>query len=225
MFYCPSLPGKPLPGSRPSQRVTPPQRPVPTIHQTHIFANFLSPPRTPKHVGETHRAWSLVFGAYLWSGWEPDRCHRTPSVPLSRTLPASVCRSATGPGGFLYPPRDRICCICWREGGVRGGARGTVPGTEQKMSKRRTFAGSDSAADGGISISGRTAASKVFQAMLLIAFAALELESAGGIGWKVLHRVPAGTDGGGFGMGCLLPARWTGASVTPWAQAWEGLVL
>lgn len=88
------------------------------------FCKVSFPPHAPKHMGETHRAWSLVFGAYLWSGWEPDRCHRTPSVPLSRTLPASVCSSATGPGGFLYPPR-RSYLLHLLEGrrGERGGER------------------------------------------------------------------------------------------------------
>lgn len=96
------------------------------------------------------------------------------------------------------------------------------------MSERRAFAGSGPTADGGISISPRTAARKVFRAMLLIAFASLELKKElgrGGVGWKILHRVAAGTGGGGFGMGGLLPARRAGASVTPWAQAWEGFVL
>lgn len=154
----------------------PPQRPVPTIHQTHLFAKFLSP-HTPQNTwGRPTGLGHWFLGLTCGRGGSPTAATAHPPSPSpARSRRASAARPLV-PAAFYIPPGDCICCICWREGGVRGGVRGTIPGTEQKMSKRRAFAGSDSAADGGISISRRTAASKVFQAMLLIAFAALELE-------------------------------------------------
>lgn len=120
-----------------------------------------------------------------------------PVSSFSCALLESVCHLAAGPGGFLSPTTTIASVTSAggkQEGGARGGAKGTVPGTAQKMSKRQAFASAVPAAGGGISISQRSAASKVFREMLLIAFPApalggwVESPSPGTSRW-VWHRL------------------------------------
>jgi len=133
----PSLAGKPLLTINNRSHCSPP--PInPVFSQSFFPPPPTEPPKTHRGDPPGLRRW--IFGAYLWPGWEPSS-RRSPSVTLSE----SVCHLAAGPGGFLYPPTTVApAAVCQRgRGGARGEARGTVPGPEQKMSKRWASAGSE----------------------------------------------------------------------------------